>query len=75
MGLAESINKYNVPRGIDAVLTQLDIEQQLDLRTALINPNVGNVAISRALRDHGYEASEASVRRWRERNLTTVNGL
>lgn len=74
MGLAESINKHNTPRGIDAVLTQLDTDGQFDLRAALRNPNVGNVAISRALRDHGYEASEASVRRWRERNLT-VDGL
>lgn len=74
MGLAESIHKHNAPQGIDAILTKLSLAEQLDLRTALINPNIGHTAISRALKDHGHDVSEASVRRWRERNLT-VDGL
>lgn len=75
MALADSITKYNNQlRGVDVVLAKLDTESQIDLRAALADPSIGHTAIARALRDHGVDVSEVSVRRWRER-LTSVDGL
>ncbi len=75
MALADSISKHsNPPRGIDVVAAMLSPEDAADLRTAVANPSIGHTAIARALKDHGVDVSETSVRRWRER-IQPVDGL
>lgn len=75
MSLIDSINQHNErPRGLASVNAKLTAAQQSELRVALSDAAIGHTAIARALKDHGVDVTEATVRRWRDRT-STVDGL
>lgn len=68
MAFAEALreNTTKIP-GIPGILDSMNDEDAAELTAALANKKVRTVDITRALNAEGYDISESSVRRHRER--------
>lgn len=69
MSLAAAIQKHAGSQTLEQIIASLDTKDREDLFTALLDSNIGHVAIARGLKEHtGTAISEAAIRRWRDRN-------
>lgn len=66
-----------VKNRVDILLNSIELDDLRTLETALNNPLIRAVDLTRALRkEYGNDAvKDSSVSEWRKKNITDVNGL